>query len=226
MIPAGIMGETLVNRKERKMSVYSNRVKLGSRHPNKPKTDDRSNKAKWLLPEDEKVKGKTPMQYKAPVASTEKDLEQYWARFTVVKPKYDYPKEDEVPAGWYFAEIKEMNLRMKDDCLVLDVGYYIENYKGAYQIVQSYYEGSMRYKKLCAAVVAAGIDTSSDIRAAIGMREKINLAYVSEKSDVGSIVDRTPWEDPTDDDVEQDETVPQVDQDDDSEFDDFLSDED
>ena len=117
-----------------------------------------------------------------------------------------------------------MNLRRKNNCLVLDVGYYIENYKGAYRILQSYYADSMRYKKLCAAVIAAGIDTASDIRAAIGMREKVCLAYVSNSSDVGSIIERTPWKDPVDTDAEQDEANQQEDQDDDSEFDDFLED--
>ena len=54
------------------------------------------------------------------------------------------------------------------------------------------------------------------------MHETICLAYVSEKSDVGSINDRKPWEDSTDADAEQNEVTQQVDQDDDSEFDDFL----
>ena len=203
------------------MSAYSNRAKLGSRNPSKSRSTIRS-KADLLLSEDENNQKQTTKVNQLAVVSNEDDMEACWKLFAVPAPKYEYPVEEKVPGGVYFAEIKQMEIRRKGDQVILDVGYQIKNYKGIFRILQSYPAGSMPFKKLRKAIADAGIDAASDIRVAVGMSEKIVLAYVSKHSDIGSIIDRTPWKDPNSTDEEPGDTVTQ---DDDSEFDDFLEDE-
>ena len=202
---------------------HSNRPTLVSRRAGKPRTENKGSKIKELLSEDETTKAKTTVANQDPVVSNEEDLEKYWELFAgPVSIKYEHPYEDKVPAGIYYSEIKKMEIRKKGDQVLLDVGYWIENAKGIHHILQSYPLGSMPFVKLRAAIDAAGINVEKNIRAAIGMSEKIRLAYVSKYSDIGSIIERIPCEKLPDVDENGNEIVPQEDQDDDSEFDDFL----
>jgi hypothetical protein len=168
-----------------------------------------------LADEDEK---KTVIQ--SPIVENKDEMEKYWKLFAVEVNKYEYPVEEKVPAGAYYSEIKKMDIRIKNDQVILDVGYWIEDAKAVYRILQSYPAGSIPFKKLRAAIDAAGIDATTDIRTAIGMSEKILLAYVSKKSDIGSIIDRIPCEKLPDLDDDGNEIVVQHDEDD--EFDDAL----
>lgn len=204
------------------MSVTSKRVTLGSRHPSKPRTEIKGSKVRDLLSEDKAAEAKNTVVNQVSVGSGEDDLEKYWKLFAVPACKYEYPREDKVPGGYYYAEIKNMELRFKKDQVILDVGYWFENYTGIYYVLQSYPAGSIPFKNLRAAIAAAGIDASTNIRKAIGMSEQVCLAYISKHSDIGSIIDRMPCEKLPDVDENGYEIVPETDQDDDSEFDDFL----
>ena len=201
------------------------RPTLGGRRPDKGSQPSRGSKAGWLLSEDENTKVQVNTVNQASAVSAEDDMEKYWKMFAIPASKYEYPIEEKVPGGIYYAEIKQMEIRRKGDRVILDVGYWIEDAKSFHRILQSYPAGSVPFKKLRKAIADAGIDATNDIRAAIGMSEKICLAYVSKHSDIGSIIDRMPCEKLPDLDDDGNEIVTQTDQDD-EDNDDFLTDED
>lgn len=130
---------------------------------------------------------------------------------------YAFPLRDEVPAGYYFSEIADISIREKNGKTLLDVsydirGYDYENEGQEYQIKQAYALGSEHLAKFYDALKKAGVKPGASLRSAIGVQERIRLAYVSNNSDIGSIIARVPYhEDPDNDD---------------SEFDDFLSEDD
>lgn len=127
--------------------------------------------------------------------------------FVISADVYEYPVEDNVPAGYYLSEIKTLTPRLKNGRLMLDVGYEICSRDGdVYYIKQTYPQESDALRKLYRALVAAGVKPGPNMRDAIGVREVIVLAYVSEKSDFGSIIRRVPkaTEDPNCEDADDD----------------------
>ena len=113
--------------------------------------------------------------------------------FIIEEEIYEYPMLDTVPAGVYSCEIKDMKPRLKGDKRILDVCYEIIDRNGeAYFIKQSYPDGSRPMRNFSRAMIAAGVKAGSNMKAAIGVREVIELAYVSRNSDFGSIVRRIP----------------------------------
>lgn len=137
----------------------------------------------------------------------------------IVIPKggYRYPREGEVPAGYYVSVIDSIEVREKNGKTLLDVCYEIEgcdyqNRGKVFRIKQTYPLGSDHATDFFDAIVAAGVKPGPNLKDAIGVTEWIRLGYLSNKSDLGSIVERKPYRD---DDVEED---------DDSEFDGMLPD--
>ena len=113
--------------------------------------------------------------------------------FIIEEEIFEYPMLDTVPAGIYGSEIKKMEPRMKGDKKILDVCYEIIDRTGeAYFIKQSYPDGSRPMRDFSRAMIAAGVKAGSTMKAAIGVREVIELAYVSQNSDFGSIIRRIP----------------------------------
>lgn len=144
--------------------------------------------------------------------------------FLIVGNDYDFPKEDVVPPGFYLSKITDASVRMKNGKKLLDVLYDIEgcdakNDGKVFHIKQSYSENSDHHRVFSNAMVKAGVKTRSGASAVIGITECIKIAYVSNTSEIGSIVDRKPcdWEG-------ADEAEPTVE--DDPDYDNFLSDED
>lgn len=130
---------------------------------------------------------------------------------------YAFPLRDEVPAGYYFSEIADISIREKNGKTLLDVsydirGYDYENEGQEYQIKQAYALGSEHLAKFYDALKKAGVKPGASLRSAIGVQERIHLAYVSNNSDIGSIIARVPYHEGPDND--------------DSEFDDFLAEDD
>lgn len=125
---------------------------------------------------------------------------------------YDYPRENEVPAGYYNSEITGISPKEKmkgnERKVSLEVCYDIEGYdyknRGQfYQIKQSYPKGSSHLLKFFKAMDKAGVDYKTDIENIVGTTERIHLAYVSDSSEIGSIVARVPYW--PEDDVEEEE---------------------
>ena len=113
--------------------------------------------------------------------------------FIIEEEIFEYPMLDTVPAGIYSSEIKKMEPRMKGDKKILDVCYEIIDRTGeAYFIKQSYPAGSRPMHDFSRAMIAAGVKAGSTMKAAIGVREVIELDYVSRNSDFGSIIRRIP----------------------------------
>ena len=113
--------------------------------------------------------------------------------FIIEEEIYEYPMVDTVPAGVYGSEIKRMEPRMKGDKRILDACYEITDRNGeVYFIKQSYPEGSRPMRDFSRAMIAAGVKAGSNMKAVIGVREVIELAYVSRNSDFGSIIRRIP----------------------------------
>jgi hypothetical protein len=99
-----------------------------------------------------------------------------------------------VPAGHYFSVVKKLVPRVKEGKVVLDAFYEIRQPRGSsvYHIKQSYPEGSSFLQDFYNAMIAAGVKPGPNLKDAIGVEEFIALAYVSTKSDFGSIVKRYP----------------------------------
>ena len=113
--------------------------------------------------------------------------------FIIEEEIYEYPMVDTVPAGVYGSEIKRMEPRIKGDKRILDACYEITDRNGeVYFIKQSYPEGSRPMRDFSRAMIAAGVKAGSNMKAVIGVREVIELAYVSRNSDFGSIIRRIP----------------------------------
>lgn len=114
--------------------------------------------------------------------------------FVIVADKYEYPVEHRVPAGHYFSELKKLVPRIKDGKEMLDAFYEIHQPRGqsVYHIKQTYTKGSTFIQDFFNAMIAAGVKPGPNLRDAIGVEEFISLAYVSTKSDIGSIVSRCP----------------------------------
>lgn len=113
--------------------------------------------------------------------------------FIIEEEIFEYPMLDTVPAGVYASEIKKMEPRLKGDKRILDVCYEIIDRTGeAYFIKQSYPDGSRPMRDFSRAMIAAGVKAGSNMKAAIGVREVIELGYVSRNSDFGSIIRRIP----------------------------------
>lgn len=140
----------------------------------------------------------------------------------IIIPKggYRYPRDGEVPGGFYFSVIDLIEVREKNGKTLLDVCYEIEgcdyqNRGKVFRIKQTYPLGSDHATDFFDAIVAAGVKPGPNLKDAIGVTELIKLAYLSDKSDLGSIIARKPYRD---DDSNS--------EDDDSEVDDMLTDED
>ena len=113
--------------------------------------------------------------------------------FVITEDIFEYPREDRVPPGYYACELQHVEPRFKNGKKILDVGYELIDRKGeAYYILQSYPLGSQPYKALCRALIAAGVKPGSNMKTAIGVREAVELAYVSKYADIGSIIRRLP----------------------------------
>ena len=132
---------------------------------------------------------------------------------------FRYPIEDEVPAGYYYSTVEDIQIRAKNGKDMIDVCYAIEGYdyknKGKkFRIKQTYVVGSDYCQKFFDAMVDAGVRDGASLRDAIGAEERIHLAYVSDTSEIGSIIARCGCSDDSED------------EEDDSEDDDFLPEED
>lgn len=113
--------------------------------------------------------------------------------FIIEEEIFEYPMLDTVPAGVYASKIEKMEPRLKGDKRILDVCYKITDRNGkTYLIKQSYPDGSKHMHDFSRAMIAAGVKAGSTMKAAIGVREVIELDYVSRNSDFGSIIRRIP----------------------------------
>lgn len=114
--------------------------------------------------------------------------------FIIIDDMYEFPLEKNVPAGYYLAEIARLEPRLKDGTPILDVCYDLyANDGGEYHIRQSYPEGSKPMRTFHQALIAAGIKPGPNMKKAVGLEEKVHLAYWSSTSDIGSIVERVPY---------------------------------
>lgn len=126
-----------------------------------------------------------------------------WQSLLASVSSYDYPREDKVPAGYYVSEITDVSLRTKGagsngEKILVDVNYNLEgcDYKNkglSFNIKQSYPAGSGHLKTFLAAMTAAGANIYAGYKSLIGVREKVQLAYISDHSDIGSIDKRVPY---------------------------------
>ena len=125
---------------------------------------------------------------------------------------YAFPLRDEVPAGYYFSQIADISIREKNGKTLLDVSYDIQGYDyenegQEYQIKQAYALGSEHLAKFYDALKKAGVKPGASLRSAIGVQERIRLAYVSNNSDIGSIIARAPYHEDSDDAYDEDEDL-------------------
>ena len=119
--------------------------------------------------------------------------ESMFSTFAVDVDSYEFPTADRVPAGYYIAEIDKVDVRVKKGVKILDVSYCIWNDDGQHYILQSYPEKTVHLKRFFEAMAAAGIKPGADPRETRGVKEKIDLEYWSDYSDIGSIVKRMPY---------------------------------
>lgn len=119
--------------------------------------------------------------------------ESLFSAFAVAVDTYEFPTAERVPAGYYISEIEKVDVRVKKGVKILDVGYYIWNNDQEFYIRQSYPEKTSHLKKFFEAMVAAGVELGSDPRDTVGIQEKIDLEYWSDRSEIGSIVRRMPY---------------------------------
>lgn len=126
-------------------------------------------------------------------ASATNNKEELFSAFAVEVDTYEFPTADRVPAGYYLCEIDKVDVRIKKGVKILDVSYCIWNDDAQYNILQSYPEHTVHLKKFHEAMTAAGIKPGADPRETIGVMEKIDLEYWSDRSDIGSIVRRLPY---------------------------------
>ena len=132
----------------------------------------------------------------------------------IIIPKggYRYPRDGEVPGGFYISVIELIEVREKNGKTLLDVCYEIEgcdyrNRGKTFRIKQTYPLGSDHATDFFDAIVTAGVKPGPNLRDAIGITELIELAYRSDKSDLGSIIARKPYRDDDadlDDDSDED----------------------
>lgn len=125
-----------------------------------------------------------------PVTSSKESM---FADFSVEVDEYEFPTEERVPSGYYLSEIDKIDVRVKNGVKILDVSYCIWNDNAEYYILQSYPEKTIHLRKFFKAMVAAGIKPGTDPRELIGVKEKIDLEYWSDRSNIGSIVRRMPY---------------------------------
>lgn len=130
--------------------------------------------------------------------------------FIIEVDEYPYPTEDKVPGGLYMCKVEKVESRIKDNRLMLDVSYKLCSRDCEfYNIKQTYPKKSKPLRDFYSAMISAGVKPGSNIQAAIGVCETIQLAYVSEKSDIGSIIKRVPnsAKFPTEEDLYEDEDL-------------------
>lgn len=119
--------------------------------------------------------------------------ESLFSVFAIEVDSYEFPTADRVPAGYYLSEIDKVDVRVKNGVKILDVSYCIWNDDAQYYILQSYPEKTVHLKRFHEAMAAAGIKPGADPRKTVGVKEKIDLEYWSDRSDIGSIVKRLPY---------------------------------
>lgn len=122
--------------------------------------------------------------------------------FTLPCEIYSFPRQTEIPAGYYFSEIKDVAVRTTargKKCL--DVYYDLLGFQdGEYKMKLSYPEGSRPLYELYAAMRKAGVPSGVDMSAAIGITEKIRLVY-DEEGGIGRI-DKRVYDPVEDEEVE------------------------
>ena len=195
------------------MSSLTNRGPLGRTNSRKTGSSawSRNSQVKNLLAEENEDTRDAKIDTQQILAAEPVDLQALLSKLTIDYDEYAYPREKTVPADCYFSTIVAMSVRIKEDKVILDVDYDLEDRYGAIRhIRQSYPVGSQPYKALSKALVAAGLRKDQKISDAIGTTEMLRVDYVSKNSDLGSIVERKPYVIPPEDD--------------DSEFDDCLDD--
>ena len=195
------------------MSSLTNRGPLG--RTNGRKTGNapwsRNSQVHKLLAEEEDNTSEVKIDSQQTAAADPVDLQSLLSKLTIDFDEYAYPREKTVPADCYFSTIMAMSVRIKEDKVILDVDYDLEDRYGAIRhIRQSYPVGSQPYKMLSKALAAAGLEKGQQITDAVGTTEMLRVDYISKNSDLGSIVERKPYVIPPEDD--------------DSEYDNFLDD--
>jgi hypothetical protein len=164
----------------------------------------RASQAKKLLEVDEDILDAPDSVVQEYPVSEFADCQQLLAELVIEASEYSYPKEKYVPADTYFSTIATMEVRVKNDKIILDVGYDLEDRYGAIRhILQSYTKGSQHYKKFGAAMVAAGLKPGQPILKAIGVTEMVKIDYVAKRSDIGSIVERKPYVIPPEEELDE-----------------------
>ncbi len=113
--------------------------------------------------------------------------------FVIPETVVDFPKSAVIPAGGYFSEILDVQVRMTatgKKCA--DVIYDIQGFRpeqGDHVMRLSYPEGSQPLQDLYKAMRNAGVPAGSTLEAAIGVTERIFLTYDDEDS-IGRIRQR------------------------------------
>lgn len=122
--------------------------------------------------------------------------------FKIPQEICNFPRENEIPAGYYFSEIIDVAVRITGrgkKCL--DVYYELLGFRdGEYKMKLSYPEDSRPLHELYIAMRKAGVPAGADMSAAIGVTEKIRLVY-DEEGGIGRIDKRV--YDPVEDDAEE-----------------------
>ena len=135
----------------------------------------------------------------------ESEIQVSFSDFVIQDYLYNYPREREVPEGWYLSEISNIDVRVKNAKKILDVSYNLENgYGQRFYILQSYPLNSAPLKRFYTAMVNFGLDSGTCIDRVVGVTEKIFLEYPPGGSKIGSITKRVPY-DPPEEDVADDE---------------------
>jgi hypothetical protein len=192
-------------------STRSTAAQRSSNKSNRPL--GRESKIKDLLSDEETID--TTKSAQEQLNSSEK-LD--FSKFIITANRYDYPRLGKVPAITYYSTIADMKIREKDGKTILDVYYDLQDSWGrTFYIIQSYPEGSQPFRRLGAALAAAGVPNGATADAGIGVVEIITLDYPSNSSELGSIVERKPYV-PSSVDAEEDLAEG-------DDFDDFLPDE-
>lgn len=166
----------------------------------------RASQFKKLLADDEDIIGAPDSAVQQCPINDHEDCQQLLAELVIESSDYAYPKEKDVPAGVYFSTISHMEVRVKNDKIILDVGYDLEDRYGLIRhILQSYTKGSQHYKKFGAAMVATGLKPGQPILDAMGVTELVRIDYVAKRSDIGSIVERKPYVIPPDEELDDED---------------------
>lgn len=123
----------------------------------------------------------------------ESEVEADLAHFVIQDYLFEYPRERDVPEGWYHSEIVDLAARKKGGKEILDVSYILENsYGQKFYIMQSYPQGSAPLKKFYTSMINFGLEAGSTVKDVIGVTETIRLEYPSGSTKIGSIVKRYP----------------------------------